>query len=103
MNGQLKKYTLLFVFAALSSLPVLGNESDKKGDNDQQIEITDPFYHSDNATEPRILEFYDFNDNLVYKVTVTKDDKSNAVLAKYLNESDFLTQNKMTSYFRLNN
>ncbi|MTI39169.1 hypothetical protein [Fulvivirga lutimaris] len=103
MSGQLKKFSMLFVLAALGSLPTFGNDTDKKEDNQQQIETLDPFYHSDNPSEPQILEFYDLKDELVYKVTITKDDEPNADLAKYLNESDFLVQNLKTSYFRLNN
>ncbi|MEQ8243861.1 hypothetical protein [Fulvivirga sp.] len=103
MSGQLKKYSMLFVLAALGSLPAFGNDTDKKEDSQQQIEILDPFYPFDNPSEPQVLEFYNFNDELVYKVTITKDDEPNADLAKYLNESDFLIQSSKTSYFRLNN
>ena len=103
MNGQLKKYSMLFVLTALCSLSVFGNDNNKEEDNKEIIEALDPFFPSDNPNEPQILEFYDFNDNLVYKVTITKDDEPNADLAKYLNESDFLIQSSKTSYFRLNN
>lgn len=102
MSGQLKKYSLLLVFAVFGSLHVYANDTNKKEDI-QQVEILDPFYPIDNPSEPEVLEFYDFDDNLVYKAAVTKDDESNTNLAKYLNEIDLLIQNSKTSYFRLNN
>ncbi|HNP18652.1 MAG TPA: hypothetical protein PKL31_09480 [Fulvivirga sp.] len=97
-----KKNLILLVLAVIFISPVLAAEKEKEdSSNELNYELLDPFYsyHAETVT----LEFYDSNDNLVYKTTVSKDSPCNAELAKYLNVSDFLVESGDTSYFRLNN
>ncbi len=107
MNTVKNLLSLLLVTAALSTAPAMAAEKEKEDvkpskNTSAEVEV-DPFYYVDNPSEPATLEFYDFDDNLVYSVTVTKDCGANPDLAKYLNESDFLVQLGSTSYFRMNN
>ncbi len=98
-----KKNLILLVLAVIFISPVLAAEKEKEAGNSNELnyEILDPFYSY--HAETNILEFYDSKDNLVYKTSISKDSPCNAVLAKYLNLSDFLMESGDTSYFRLNN
>jgi hypothetical protein len=99
-----KKNLMLLVLAAIFISPALAGEREEGKDNSNELnyEILDPFYNQDNANELVILEFYDHKDNLVYTTTIPEDDQCKAILAKYLNQSDFLAESGQTSYYRLN-
>jgi hypothetical protein len=104
MDTQItKKYALLLIVAVFCSIAVFAGEEDNYLEETKTSKvILDPFYSIDNPTELVTLKFYDFKDNLVYQATVSKEVGLDAKLAKYLNESDYLTNNSKTSYFRLN-
>lgn len=101
-NKKLLASALAVLIAAPSFGGVIGSTDPKENNNELNYEELDPFFEQDNQYQDVTFKIYDFEDNLVLEQTLKKDEPKSMKLVKLLNKSDYLTENGVVSYYRLN-